>query len=72
MVIDVSEISGTDFSNWISFDVGEVSGSELFDTALLVDNIQLNPIPVPSTGLLLGSGLIGLVGIARKMLFGVR
>jgi hypothetical protein len=31
-----------------------------------LDNIQLNPVPIPGTILLLASGLVGLVGIGRK------
>ena len=43
----------------------------LFDTdpgtgTLWLDGVSVNPIPVPATAWLFGSGLIGLTGLARK------
>ena len=38
------------------------------DSQVLIDNVSINPVPEPSTILLLATGLIGLGGVARKKL----
>ena len=37
------------------------------DTAIAIDSFSAIPIPEPSTALLFGSSLLGLIGIARRM-----
>jgi hypothetical protein len=40
--------------------------SSFFNSSLTVTNISPAPVPIPTSMLLLGSGLIGIVGIKRK------
>lgn len=67
--IDFSEVAGLDITHNLIFTVTEDDGSQLFDTALLVDNIRFIPastIPIPPSVWLFGTGLLGLIGIARR------
>jgi hypothetical protein len=58
----------------LSNDNGIDSTSELIDgqiflnidSQVFLDNVSINPVPEPATLLLLGSGLITLIGMARK------
>ena len=36
------------------------------DSMISFDNIEVNPVPIPAAAWLFGSGLLGLIGIARK------
>ena len=42
----------------------EVTGFQ--DTGIIYDNLNFAPIPVPAAVWLFGSGLLGLVGVARR------
>ena len=37
-------------------------------TASIADNVEISPIPLPPAAYLFGSGILGLIGIARKKL----
>ena len=52
-----------DQARWISSD------SDFTDFVILAESINPSPIPEPTTMLLLGAGLIGLVGVGRTKLF---
>ena len=56
-------------------DLGSIGGALLFDRVVIspngdipevFDNLQFNAVPIPPALWLFGSGLLGLVGIARK------
>lgn len=66
VILDVSELSGMGIDHLLNFSMWEASYSELYDTALLIDNIRLNPVPIPSSMLLFGSGLVSFIAIRRK------
>ena len=79
-ILDLTDISGWSPSrgdSWTILEAGTVSG--LFDTVLFpvlpdgswilaydADKILLTAVPVPAAVWLFGSGLLGLVGIARR------
>ena len=45
----------------------EGSGGD--NIGMLLDNVEISPVPEPATMLLLGSGLIGLAAVGRKKFF---
>jgi len=61
-----TSFSGSDSENldWVTFSIGSVDGWNKNFAGL--DTFTVTPVPLPSTLLLLGSGLVGLVGIGRK------
>ncbi len=49
--------------------IGEIASILIepdINQALIVDNLNFSPVPVPAAAWLFGSGLIGLIGIARR------
>jgi hypothetical protein len=42
------------------------AGNDYYDTTLFKGTMNINPIPEPGTLLLLGTGLVGLLGLKRK------
>lgn len=53
----------------LAFDLEVTSGSSSYFASGIeagLDNVKLNPIPVPAAVWLFGSGLLGLAGVARR------
>jgi hypothetical protein len=59
---NVPDIAGT----LIGLEFQLFSDDDLYDSTLTVSNIDITPVPLPTTLLLLGSGIAGLVGLRRK------
>ena len=53
-------------SNGLLNFTGQVSGSLNLNSSTLTVDVSANPVPIPSAIWLFGSGLLGLVGIARR------
>jgi len=78
--IDMTAISNTDWATFsISLDLADpllegellqfgfnTIATEYQDSGVYYDNINFSPVPVPAALWLFGSGLLGLVGIARR------
>ncbi len=45
---------------------GNVSGNLYLNSATLTVDVSPNPVPIPAAAWLLGSGLLGLAGVARR------
>ena len=54
----------SDSTSWVTFSTPENSGN--WDYAVAGMDVDVAPVPEPSTMLLMGSGLLGLVGYSRK------
>ena len=78
--VDMTAISNTDWATFsISLDLSDPGleglllqfgfntiGTEYQDSGVFYDNINFRPVPVPAALYLFGSGLLGLIGIARR------
>lgn len=64
----VAELNISRSVNWNLWNIEGDYIAELGTITMLVDNTEGNtsPVPVPAAAWLLGSGLIGLVGVARR------
>lgn len=60
----ISKINLNFFASGNTF--GNVSGVAHSSSAVWFDNVNVNAVPVPAAAWLFGSGLLGLVGIARR------
>lgn len=57
--------AGFSFSDWGALAITSIKFS-LSGGTLLVDNVTFTPTPIPGAAILLGSGLLGLVGLRRR------
>lgn len=64
--IPVNWFSSYDDGVWLGVTLRSVRGDFAIDKSVLTVNYDLNPVPVPSTLLLLGCGLSGFVGLRKK------
>ncbi|MBL0713455.1 MAG: VPLPA-CTERM sorting domain-containing protein [Desulfosarcina sp.] len=60
MDVGISELSISNYT------LGDVVGDPLGVLAAIPGFVQINPVPIPATALLLGSGIIGMVGLRRR------
>ena len=70
MILKFTEV-GRDFDTIMSNVAGlRIIGEFIWGPEIVgLDNVMVSAVPEPSTMLLLGSGLIGLVGYGRKKFF---
>ena len=54
------------FSHEVNLDAEPASGTADWDTGVFYDNLNFAAVPVPAAVWLFGSGLLGLVGVARR------
>ncbi|QJB56409.1 hypothetical protein [Pseudodesulfovibrio sp. zrk46] len=68
-VFNLNLLTNTIYSFLFSGDVSQLNSIAInnWETTLHVTSSEMSPTPVPGAFLLLGSGLIGLVGIRRRM-----
>ena len=71
-IVDLGGPTGSGYM--LSFSIDELSTAQLYPNAtyasasaqVWINNIQVEALPLPSTLLLLGSGLLGLLGVRKK------
>ncbi len=69
---DLSTYNDLAMSNWLHVDMGGVSNVDYltFTASKLslpsIDNLNVEPVPIPGAVWLLGSGLVGMVALRRK------
>jgi hypothetical protein len=54
------------FSVRLTFSAGN-TGDASFPSGVFLDNVRLSEVPIPATLWLLGSGLLGLIGLRRRV-----
>ena len=65
----VDLIAGPDVSGGVTVEFTAICGADAgCFSNLAIDNVSVNAVPVPAAVWLFGSGLIGLVGVARRKL----
>jgi hypothetical protein len=67
--IFLSQTGATFYSGHLDFSgLGNITKVDLsiHEATIMLDNLNFNPVPVPAAVWLFGSGLIGLIGIARR------
>ncbi len=62
---DYSYILPYDSYFTMTFSIWDVGDAEI-NSGLLIDNIQLSPVPAPPAIWLFGIGMIGLVGFSKR------
>ncbi|MDH5472808.1 MAG: hypothetical protein OEY87_01595 [Gammaproteobacteria bacterium] len=60
------ETQGTDSSYTVAPEYTDDNSYDMYTASLLVRYIDVAPVPVPAAVWLFGSGLVGLIGIARR------
>ena len=55
---------------FLAFTLNYVWDDAGYDSVLTISNVHMNPVPEPTTLLLLGSGLLGIIGIRKRKISG--
>jgi len=67
MLLDSTSIAALSDDGILDFTAEALYGYDTyFDNATLTFNVEMNPVPVPAAVWLFGSGLLGLVSMARR------